>query len=82
MRHGLHSNLLLLAALAALGGCGGIEHRVAPPAQRQAMPVFEPPAWNSIEIIFLQTEIARVDQARRNDVRAAVAPFQSAGAGS
>lgn len=93
MRHNVYRSLPLLSALVVLGGCGGIEHRVAAPAHsqalpvletpahRQALPVFEPPAWNSIENIFLQTEIVRVDEVQRNDIPAAVAPFQLAGAG-
>ena len=82
MRHGIHQSLRLLATLVVLGGCGGIEHRVAPPARAQALPVFEPPAWNSIENIFLQSEIVRLDDIPRSGVPGTVELFQWAGADS
>jgi hypothetical protein len=57
MKHSRSRNGCLCAcALAlALGGCGSIEHRPA------SSSVPEPPPWNSIEMMWLETEIVRVD---------------------
>ena len=42
----------------ALGGCGSIEHR-----PESSLP--EPPPWNSLEMMWLQTEIVRADSPGR-----------------
>lgn len=44
--------LAVLALAMGSGGCGSIEHR---PALPQSVP--EPPPWNSIEMMMMETEI-------------------------
>jgi hypothetical protein len=48
------SGLCLPVLALALGGCGSIEHR-------SAAPLPEPPPWNSIEMMFMETEIVRAE---------------------
>lgn len=49
---------LAAAALAlALGACSTVE-----PRQQEASPLPEPPPWNSIDMIWLDTEVAGLDR--------------------
>jgi hypothetical protein len=82
MRNRIQWTVALVATLMVLGGCGGIESRSSPvqytPMQQTpSLPAVEAPAWNSIEIIFLRTEIVRADGAPRS----ATPSIQKAGAG-
>ena len=54
MRHSWSVALCACALALALGGCGSIE-------QRSTEPLPEPPPWNSIEMMWLNTEIVRAD---------------------
>ena len=47
----------LPALAAALGACASIETM---PVSPQASPLPEPPPWNSIEMMWMDTEIVRV----------------------
>ena len=51
--------LTLLALAYLLNGCGGLTVRSA-----SGMP--EPPAWNSLELIWTDTEVVSIEPARSN----------------
>lgn len=51
--------LTLLAFAYALNGCGGLAVRPA-----SGMP--EPPAWNSLELIWTNTEVVSIEASKSN----------------
>lgn len=58
MNHSYSGGLRACVVALALAGCGSIEQRSVSPL---AEPFPEPPPWNSIEMMWLETDIVRVD---------------------
>jgi len=48
------SRLCLLVLALGVGGCGNVEYR-------PTLSLPEPPAWNSIEMMMMETEIVRAE---------------------
>ena len=48
----VRAGLAAFAALVALGACSTVEPRI-----QEASPLPEPPPWNSIEMLWLETEV-------------------------
>lgn len=48
-------------ALVVLGACASIEtQQVSPQLSQEVSPLPEPPPWNSLEMMWMDTEIVRV----------------------
>jgi hypothetical protein len=87
MQKRVQTILPLIAILTSIVGCGGIESRQSPaqytPTQQTpALPAVEGPAWNSIDIIFLKTEIVHVDAAPHRQNSGDMSAIQNAGVGA
>lgn len=52
------ASLAAVAATLVLGACSTIEPRI-----QEASPLPEPPPWNSIEMLWLETEVVRLEPA-------------------
>ncbi len=59
MKRRARAGLAAAAAALTLAACSAIESR--PPRQQEASPLPEPPPWNSIDMIWLDTEVVLLE---------------------